>query len=471
MSGPTPTTGQKASRINVDDLRHGTFAEIGAGQEVVRWFFHVGGAAGTVAKTVSAYDMAVSDAAYGPTDRYVSRERLTAMLGKEFEELLRLLGPKRGATTALFVFADTVATRSFTRHNDGHGWMGVRFQHRPGAEPSEIVIHVRMLDRENAREQEALGILGVNLVYGAFYHAENPAALIGSLLDELNHDRVEVDLIRFSGPCFAEIDNRLTALQLVEQRLTAAAMFTARGEVAQPADALHGRPVLIERGTFRPITRTGMDMLESARARFTARIGDVDPPAVVMEMSLGDLVDGGQIDHADFLARADVLGALGQTVMISNFGPYYPLSAVLRRCTSKPIAFAMGIPSVVELFQPKYYADLPGGLLESLGRLFCGDVTILVYPTRTGDSTELVTLERLRLPDAIRPLYDYLVQNDRLLPLEVLDEQRLHVLPRDVLGLIRSGDPTWTSLVPEAAVDIIESKRLFGYRPPGDVRG
>src|SRR5438094_3792318 len=279
-------TGQKAQRINQDARRYGTFAEIGAGQEVARWFFRAGSAAGTVAKTISAYDKAVSDAIYGPTDRYVSRQRLQAMLEYEYDLLLERLNEKRGAKTAFFVFANTVATR----REEGQGWLGIRFQAEPGADPSEILIHVRMLDKENVRQQEALGIIGVNLIHGTFYLHHEPESLIRSLLDNLTWERVEVDMIRFSGPAFARVENRLMALQLVRQGLTEAAMFTAKGEAVQWAEVLYKKPVLVQRGSFRPVTRATLDVFERALEQFE-REPELkgEPPVVLMEMTLRHL--------------------------------------------------------------------------------------------------------------------------------------------------------------------------------------
>ena len=234
MPNENPDTSQKALQINLDARRYGTFAEIGAGQEVARWFFRVGGAAGTVAKTISAYDMAVSDAIYGPTERYVSRRRLKAMLDYEYDLLLERLDDQRGGRTAFFAFANTVATKK----EEGRGWLGIKFQAEPGADASEIYIHVRMLDKENVHQQEALGVIGVNLVHGTFYLHRQPEVLIRSLLDSLTWDRVEVDMIRFAGPAFAGVDDRLMALELVRGGLTEAAMFTAGGEAVQWAEVL-----------------------------------------------------------------------------------------------------------------------------------------------------------------------------------------------------------------------------------------
>src|SRR4051812_27728486 len=232
-------TGQKAFQINLDAKRFGTFAEIGAGQEVARWFFHVGKASATVAKSISAYDMAVSDELYGATGHYVSRQRLQSMLEREFEQLQKRLVEKPGMPGAPFVFADTVATRSRGRHGGGQGWMGVRFQASPGDPVSEIIIHIKMLDAESVAEQEAVGIVGVNLAYGAFYLYKDPKALTVGLMDGLTRRRIEIDMIRFDGPAFAGVDNRLMSLQLVESSLTDAVLFTAAGEVVQPSEVLY----------------------------------------------------------------------------------------------------------------------------------------------------------------------------------------------------------------------------------------
>ncbi len=251
MAGTHTTTEQKALELNLDRVKYGTIAEIGAGQEVAAWLFHVGGAAGTIAKTISAYDMGVSDALYGPTKRYVSRERLQAMLAREFDLLVQTLGPGRGATTTFFSFANTVATRSFKHHDDGRGWVGIRFQHQPQAEPSEAIVYVTLHDRTAVAQQEALGVLGINLIHGAFFRHADPAGLIGALLDELSRERLDVDMIKLSGPAFVGVDNRLMSLQLVEQGLTDAAMFTAAGDVVQPSEMLYKKPIVIERGRRR----------------------------------------------------------------------------------------------------------------------------------------------------------------------------------------------------------------------------
>jgi hypothetical protein len=458
------TTGEKALAINVDARKYGTFAEIGAGQEVARWFFHVGGAAGTVAKTISAYDMAVSDAIYGPTDRYVSRQRLRAMLDYEFDLLQQRLDKARGDKSTFFVFANTVATHSFTRKEEGHGWLGIRFQTEPRGQPSEILIHIRMLDKENVRQQEALGIIGVNLIHGAFYLHRQPEQLIGALLDELSWERVEVGMIRFSGPAFAGVDNRFMALQLVAQGLTAAAMFTADGEAAQWAELLYKKPVLVQRGSFRPVTNATLDVLERAREQFIREPAlEGETPTILMEMTLRQLTTGDAIDHADFLQRADLLCALGQTVLISNVRRFHRLAAYLSRYTNRPIGLAVGASKLAEIFNESLYNDDEGGLLGGLGHLFKNNARLYVYPIYHFATGRTSTAENFAIPDRLRYLYQHLRENDDIQDITPSNTEFLRIRSQDVLDRINARDPSWEKLVPPAIVEVIKSKKLFGY--------
>jgi hypothetical protein len=464
MTNETLSTGQKAIQINLDAKKYGTFAEIGAGQEVARWFFHVGGAAGTVAKTMSAYDMAVSDAIYGASGRYVSRQRLRAMLDHEWGLLLERLDDKRRGTTKFFVFADTVTAKSYSRQEEGQGWLGIRFQTEPRGEPSEIIIHARMWDLENVRQQEALGILGVNLIYGAFADHARPAALIGSLMDGLTRDRMEVDTIKLSGPAFTEADNRLVSLQLVEQRLTNAALFTPDGEVVEPAELLHHRPVLIERGSFHPVTHVTLDMLERAAEQFAAAPDMTGTePVMLMEMTLRNLLEVGQeVDHADYLGRMDTLRALGKTVMISNYSRFHNVATYLRRYTGERLVMVLGVPTLAQLFEEKHYPDLPGGVLEAMGRMLNGPVTLAVYPWRNSRTSETVTAETFLAADRYRHLYAHLLDNGYVQAVRSVSAPDLSVLPRDVLAALQAGDPSWEGMVPKAVVRIIKERKLFG---------
>jgi len=453
-------TNQKALQINLDARRYGTLAEIGAGQEVARWFFRVGGAAGTVAKTISAYDMAVSDAIYGPTDHYVSRRRLQAMLDYEYQLLLERLEQTRGGKTAFFVFANTVATR----RAEGHGWLGIRFQAEPGADPSEIFIHVRMLDQESVDQQEALGVVGVNLMHGAFYLHRQPEALIRALLDNLTWERVEVDVLRLAGPAFGRLDHRLLALQLVRQGLTEAAMFTAKGEAVQWAEALSHKPVLVLRGSFHPVTKATLDVLERGLEQFVQEPElQGEPPVVLMEMTLRHLTLGEVIEEQDFLHRADTLGALGRTVLVSNFRRFHRLAAYLSRYTNRPLGLALGAFKLKEILDESFYNDNEGGLLGGLGQLFKNPARLYVYPSLDLDSGQVITGESFPVAPHLKHLYAYLLENRFIQCLRNYNPDLLPIRSRDVLARLQSGDPTWEALVPPPIVAVIKRNRLFGY--------
>ncbi len=455
---------KKALQLNLDPGIYGTFAEIGAGQEVARRFFHVGGAAGTVAKTMSAYDMTFSDSIYGPSGRYVSRQRLFTMLDHEFQLLLDRLDSKTGATRSFFVFANTVAARSFRRHDESHGWLGIRFQPTPRSPTSQIIIHVRMLDRENVQQQEALGIIGVNLIHGAFHLRHSPESLIGSLLDDLNTERIEVDMVAFSGPEFLMVDNRMMSLQLVSQGLTRAAMFGANGEAIQPAEAFYKKNLLVERGSFRPVTLVTNDMLECSRTMFLADEKlKGEEPGVLMEITMQNLLRGGELDPRDFLDRVDILGALGRTVLISNYGEFHRLVNYLSRYTDGLIALPVGIPGMQEIFEEKYYENLEGGILEGLGRLFKQGVRLYVYPKREEDGS-LTTAENFQVPANIRHLYLHLLENRVILPIEGYRKDILGIYSADVLAKIRRGDTDWEEMVPPEVAQVIRERRLFGVK-------
>lgn len=453
-------THQKALRINRDARCYGTFAEIGAGQEVARWFFRVGGASGTVAKTICAYDMAVSDALYGPAERYVSRQRLQSMLAYEFELLLDRLDKTRGGERTFFVFADTVATRK----EGGDGWMGIRFQARPGEAPSEILMHVRLLDKENVGQQEVLGSIGVNLLYGAFYLREHPDRLIHSLLDNLTWERVEVDMIRFGGPAFAGLDNRLMALQLVEQDLTEAAMFTAEGEAVQWAEVLYHKPVLVQRGSFNPLTNAALDVLERAHDHFVREPElNGEEPVVLVEMTLRHLTTGDAIDHRDFIQRADTLRALGRTVLISNFRRFHRLAWYLSRYTNRPLGLAVGAFKLEEIFDESFYNDTEGGLLGGLGQLFKNPARLYVYPNLDLETGRVTTVENFPIAPHLEHLYAHLRDNRFIVGIEPTDREFLPIRRKDILAKIQAGDPSWEGLVPPPIVALIKRDGLFGF--------
>lgn len=466
MENTLLTTGAKALEVNLDAIRYGTFAEIGAGQEVVRWFFRVGGAAGTIAKSISAYDMKVSDDIYGKTARYVSRGRLENMLNHEYNLIVDCLNEQRGDTTAFFAFADTVSARNYRGTNECHGWLGIRFQTEPHAAHSEIIIHVRMRDSENALQQEALGILGVNLMYGAFHLSHNPDLLVKSLLDNLTTDRIEVDMVDLHGDAFLHVDNRVISLRLVQLGLSDAAMFSADGKVLQPSEHLRKKNVLVERGRFRPVTHVNIDMLNAARKQFEAEDNSSPEETIsIMEITMHNLLDGNdRIDLEDFISRADVLEATGHTVMISDYPEYYRLATYLSRYTKRRIGLTMGAQSLVELFNDQYYTGLQGGILEGFGRLFKNNVKLYIYPYKEPETNILYKMDNLKIDEKQTHLYDYLKSGNHIEHIEGFNENYLHIFSPDVLKMITSHETGWEKLVPAVVAEKIKSQQLFGYK-------
>lgn len=458
---------EKALALNLDPARYGTFAEIGAGQEVVRWFFRAGGAAGTIAKSISAYDMAVSDAIYGESKRYVSRERLEQMLDYEYGLNLTRLTDHRETETAFFAFADTVVARSYRGGHECHGWMGIKFQAKPRDAFSEVIIHVRMLDKETTLQQEALGIVGVNLVHGAFESYTVPENLLATLLDGLSTDRVEVDMVDFSGQEFQSVDNRVMSLRLVQLGLSEAAMFSPDGTVLQASEVLRKRPVLVERGSFRPITNVNVDMFRCAHTQFFEELEDGQTPLALMEITMSNLLAKGKLDLDDFLARVDIMSAIGVTVLISDYSEFYGLAQYLRRSTNGRIALVLGAGSLAELFKERYYEKLEGGILEAFGRLFKTGLKLYVYPLRNPESGDLTTTDTLKVADDLEGLYRFLISRGRIEAIRGFSEDVLHIFSKDVLNLIREGDPAWEDMVPDKVVKIIQSRGLFHYTKPG----
>jgi hypothetical protein len=458
-------THQKALAINLDETKYGTIAEIGAGQETARWFFQVGGAAGTIAKAMSAYDMKFSDSIYGTCKRYVSRDRLQSMLDHEFRLLNERLGESRGNDCAFFAFANTVAARSFIQKQDGHGWLGICFQTRPGEATSRIDLHVQLKGQENVQDQETLGLLGVNLIYGALYHHDDPDTLLTSLLDQLSTDLLAIDMIDFYGPAFAKVDNRLMALRLVQQGLSSAAIFQADGKVVQPADVLYKKAVLVERSRFRPPTRLTINLLDCAYKEFCKDINaDPDDVIVLSEMTLHNLGQGDEIDVQDFLDRAEILCALGKHVMISDYGEFYRLAQYLFRYTNMPVGIALGVPTLMQIFNEKFYQGLEGGILEAFGRLFRNDVSLYACPALDEKTGGLITIHNVGIQEHLRHLYLYLIENGYIKELVAIDKAQLSIFSHTVLEKIRNGDSDWESMVPEKVAKIIRSKRLFDCR-------
>lgn len=459
------TTQEKALKINLSKAIYGSFAEIGAGQEVAANFFKVGGASGTVAKTMSAYDMKFSDAIYGHCDRYVCEDRLIQMLDHEYP-LLRERLPHRIADTRFFSFSDTVETLNYEQTNQGHGWMGLRFQLRPESEPNDCVIHVKMHDNDPLLQQVALGIVGVNMIYACMY-LRDAEEIVLSLIDGLTIRRIEIDTFRITGPDFAHVDNRLMALKLVKNGLTKAAMFGSDGSVMQPSEYLYKKNVLVLRGRFRPVTHVNVDMLFTSRRLFK-REKDVDRSKVVMlaELTLNDLSQEGTIDEKDFLSRADIICSLGQNALISNYFEYYRLVAYLSRITKgRKIGITMGIYALQKVFEEKTYENLRGGIMECFAHLFGSNVKLYIYPALRRGSDELFTLKDFEseLPDNLKSLFRYLMENDKLEDIRDADISKLDIISDNVLAMIKKGEEGWEQFVPHKVEEAIKEQGLFDY--------
>jgi hypothetical protein len=454
----TPSSYDKALELNLDPQVYGTFAEIGAGQETGNWFFRASGTAGLVAKTISAYDMTMSDAIYGRAERYVSAARLGAMLDHEYAILLERLGPKRGEDTTFFSFCNTVRARGYKDCGECHGWLGIRYQMKPGDPPSDITLHVRLLDARTIDQMEALGVVGLNLIHAAFRHRGHLKRFVESLRDNLADGRVEVDLLKFTGHGFGFFDNRMCALQLVESNLTEATMFLPTGEVVQPAEVLYRHPVLLLRGSFDPVTKLHLSMLEQSRAGFSRQLaeGDRGSEIELCEISMHNLLRGPGIDPVDFIDRSDALQSLGKTVLVSRCAEFHRIAAFLNRCTNKPVGIILSIGLLNELFKAKWSENLAGGLLESFGRLFKEGVTLQVFPWKNRRTGELVTAGTFQAPENCVHLYQHFVENGRIQGVACGDEALLASTSRDVCRMIQAGDSRWRDLVPEVAWTMAE---------------
>jgi hypothetical protein len=464
MSQEPASIEQKTLQLNLDKSRYGTLAEVGAGQEVARWFFRVGGAAGTVAKTMSAYDMKVSDAIYGASSRYVSRERLEAMLEHEFSLLHERLTSSRGDSTAFFAFANTAAGRSFSRPEDGLAWIGIRFQHQPLSEPSDIILHARLCDQESVLQQEALGILGVNLIYGACYLHQDPETLVAKLGDHLTRGRVELNLVDLSGPAFAGVDTRRLNLHLIERELSHAILFQNGGQPVEPSSILYKKPIIAIRGRFRPILRVHLDMLTAAKKRFREGSGSQADEAVSLaEISTKNVLDPTHYTPDDLLARIDTLSAVGLPVLVTDFPEFYRVEAYLSRYSKRDLLFVVGAELLAQAFREEYFEKLDGGVFEALGRLFKRWVRIVVYPARPAQTNTLLTAENVELSPHMRHLLGYLLECGQLEPLREYREEYLGVTAASVLQDLQSGGGSWEAQVPEAVTALIKERRLFGY--------
>lgn len=459
-------TKEKALRINLDEKKYGTIVEIGAGQEVARTFFRAGAAAGTIAKTMSAYDMKFSDAIYGvQTGRYVSKARVKAMMDKEFRLVVERVADIRPANTRFFAYAATVSAKSWRGDNECHAWCGIRLQMYPGAEPSDIIVHVRMHDKTAELQQEALGVLGVNLIYAAYYYFENPKKIIDSLTDNIEHGRIEIDCISFDGPYFEDVDPHGVNLNLIRYWKTRAVMFYADGEVAVPAEMLYKKNVLTIRGAFRPITKLNVDMIEQAMKAFTKNKNiTVDNTIALAEISLNDdFGNDNGASEADIIERAKLLKSLGYNVMITDYTRYFSLRAYFRQYTQKQIGIVLGVSNLRRIFEADSYKGVAGGMLEGFGKLFPDNTSLYVYPEANRNG-EVTTYKNIDFTEELKHLYNHLIVNEFIKGIECSDNNLFKIKSRDVLKDIQAGRKGWEDKLPEGiATQIIENKML-GYR-------
>lgn len=453
------STEQRALEINLDERKYGTIVEIGAGQEVARQFFKAGAAAGTIAKTMSAYDMKVSDEIYGRAGRYVSRTRLEQMLDREFDLLLTRLEKQRREDTTFFAFADTVAAKGYKTEGECHGWMGLRYQLKPGQKPCQIIVHLRMLDNSNHAQSEALGILGVNLIHAAYNYSEKPQLIIESLGDGLT-DRIEIDLIHFSGPDFSRVDNRLMNLHLIRAWLTRAVMYNADGEPVVPSEQLYKKSALVIRGAFMPPTKFHVDMANTGLAQLNQQ--GKDDALVMAEISMSSVRVGGDSSDKEFLSRADLINSLGYDVLVSDYLRTFTLRSWIRRYTNRPIGIVVKATDCNFLFDESFYDGLEGGILEAMGKLFADDTRMFVYPV-IGSDGKLVELENLKVPSQHKHLLKLLVANGKMLASQGYSEKYLDFSPEQLLELIAKNDGNWQKQIPDPVQKLIIKRKMFNF--------
>lgn len=455
------TTKEKALQLNLDDKIYGTIAEIGGGQEVADHFFKAGAASGTIAKTMSAYDMTFSDAIYGKCDRYVCEEKLMKMLNREYSLLSQRL-THRAKRSHFFAFSNTVEVLNYKKTNEGHGWIGLRFQKHSNSEPNDCIIHVMLRDTDMLWQQQVLGIVGVNLIHACFSYSE-PEDIINSLADNLHKGRLEIDFFKIEGPDFHHVDNRLMSLKLVKNGLTHATMFDPKGNVLQPSAALYKKNIFVLRGRFKPVTHVNVDMMltgmRAYRHEEDVEISKIQP---ICELTLNDLTLEGQIDENDFLDRVDLLCSLGQNVMISNYQEHYKLAAYLSQFTRrKKIGIVLGYFNLVRIFDEKYYETLNGGILEAFSRLFGSNVKLYVYPTLQAGSDKLLTSQSFTPPPHLQKLFSYFQDNKQIADLKGAKAEYMHIISDNVLKMIQNGEQGWEEFVPRKVSDAIKKNHLF----------
>jgi len=460
-----PSIKAKTLRINLNPDIYGTFAEIGAGQETARWFFRSGGASGTIAKAMSAYDKSFSDAVYGveAAGRYVTQSRLKKMLSHEMHLMQERISRDENPDKLFFTYANTVATIDFSKRYKGHGWVGIRFQLDPTQkEFDEIILHVRFMQNEARLQQETLGIVGVNLIYGAFYKYNKPRKLLKYLYDHIDRDTLEIDMVNFSGPSFKNVDNRLMSLQLIRNDMTDAVMFGPDGNNLLPAAILYKKNILALRGSFRPVTKVNMEMFEKSYEIFIRDPAvDVDNSIVIFEITLSNLKASGEIDESDFMDRAKLLCSLGYSVMISKFQEYYKLVEYFNNYTKAKIGLTMGVNNLIDIFDEKYYRHLSGGILEAFGKLFFKELIVYLYPMKNPETGQIMTSNNVKVHPRMKELYKFFKYNGKVMDIIDYDPEIMGIFSRDVLKKIQNGEGGWEEMLPEGISEKIKKEHLF----------
>lgn len=463
------TPKQKALEINLDRTIYGTFAEIGAGQETVRFFFRAGGASGTLAKAMSAYDKDFSDAIYGREDdgRYVTEKRLMKMLDHEMKLMENRLDKDTHAGKSFFTYANTVTTIDYAKKYKGHGWVGLRFQASPNEGYNDIILHVCFKENSAQLQQETLGVLGVNLIHGAYHMTDNPRKLMESLYDTIDKDQIEIDMINFSGERFRYVDNRLMSLHLLRNEMTEAVMFGPDGMNILPADLLYKKNIFALRGSFRPVTNVNVDMLNSGLDMFQNDHPEINDKnlQVLFEITLSNLRQEGKIDERDFLNRADILCHLGYNVLISNFSEYYKLVDYFSEFTRNrsQIGIALGVNNLLAVFKEDYYSDLSGGIMEAFGKLFKRNVKVYMYPYLDKQTGIMLNSNNLKVSDNLKELYKYFKLNDRIQDIENYNPDYLNIYSRKILKMIANCQTGWEEQLPGDVEKLIKEKGMFGF--------
>ncbi len=463
MKNDNSSVREKAIQINSSDFIYGTVAEIGAGQETARWFFRTRGASNTLAKAMSAYDMQFSDAIYGREDtgRYVCESRLKKMLSHEYNLLVQRLDSHKGENSCFFAFSNTVAARSRRTGNRGHGWLGVRWQSTPRGKANEIRIHVQMLDDRNISQQEALGIIGINLIYAAFFFSDHPYHIPKVLGEDLEENRIKVDYIHLEGPDVGDHNPNLLNLTLIKEDLTEAIAFNENGAPVQPTEFLYGKRVLHYRGQFRPLTKHHIELYECAdkqvkkdfpEEKGLINFADIDYNEFAIENS-------NKLNENEFLMRHDILRSHKLPFFVTNIPEYYQLQEFLEENKVKKSYLIIEIERLEKIFSQQKYKNLRGGLLEGLGSLLRENTSLLVCPS----VVENKVIDALNFA-ANRPyesLINYLLQQKRIIPTQCLNESNLQIKCIKTVQKIIENDLSWKDDVPPEVAEIIEKNGYF----------